>query len=90
VAQINNNVPIYGADAIAPVLQRLKGKYRKLEREVVNVFGSDLSFGAEMLWHYTRIDGSSVTIPAAHFVDRNHEGLMISVRVYADTSPAFD
>ena len=87
--QVNNNVPIHGPDAMALVLHRLQARYRRIERELVNIYGSDLNFASEMLWHYTRLDEQRVTIPAAHFIDRGKGGLIESIRVYADTSPAY-
>lgn len=87
--QINNNVPVHGADAMALVMHRLQTRYRRMEREIVNIYGSDLNFATEMLWHYTRLDDARVTIPAAHFIDRGKNGLIESIRVYADTSPAY-
>ncbi|MGH6949520.1 MAG: nuclear transport factor 2 family protein [Vitreimonas sp.] len=87
--QINNNVPIHGADAMALVMHRLHTRYRRIEREVVNIYGSDLNFASEMLWHYTRLDDSRVTVPAAHFIDRGGDGLIVSIHVYADTAPVY-
>ena len=87
--QVNYNVPIHGPDAMALVLHRLQERYRRIDRELINVFGSDLNFASEMLWHYTRLDDSRVTIPAAHFIDRGAGGLIESIRVYADTSPVY-
>jgi len=88
--QINNNVPVYGIEALVPVVDRLRARYRALTREVLNAYGDDRRMGLEMLWHFTRLDGTSVSIPAASFVDRDEDGLVTAIRTFADTSPVFD
>ena len=88
--QINNNVPVYGIEALAPVVDRLRARYGALRREVLNVYGDDQSMGLEMLWHFTRLDGAAVSIPAASFVDRDDDGLVTAIRTFADTTPVFD
>jgi len=43
-----------------------------------------------MLVHYTRKDGSIVTLSAAVFIDRSANGLVDQARSYVDATPVHD
>jgi hypothetical protein len=89
VMQINNNLPLYGANVILGALQRNFVTFERVTHEPLNIYGGDRQFASEMLWHFTRRDGKRVTIPASSFVDRGESGLAVSIRLYANLEPVF-
>ena len=90
VMQINNNLPLYGADVILRALKHNWTIFERIEHEPTNIYGFDLRFAVEMLWHFTRRDGQRVTVPACSFVDRGHDGRASSIRLFAALAPAFE
>jgi hypothetical protein len=57
---------------------------------VLNIYGNDDRFCVEMLCHYARKDDSSVTLPAAVFMDRDANGLITWARSYIDATSVRD
>jgi hypothetical protein len=90
VLQFNSDLPIYGAPTILLIIERYWSGFRSMQHELINLYGDDSNFAAEMLCHYTRHDGGEVTIPAVSFVDRARSGLMLCARLYGNTNPVFD
>ena len=89
VLQINNGEPVVGKAAILPMLGQYWSSFGGLEHDLLNIYGTDASFAAEALNHYTRADGRSVTLRAVACTDRDAAGLVTSVRLYSDTTPLF-
>jgi hypothetical protein len=63
--------------------------FNKNSHDLLNINGIDLSFSSEIVYHFTLPDGKEIAINAVGFLDRNVEGLLTSVRLYADFSPLF-
>jgi len=89
VFQNNDNLPIYGREALQAALTQFWNGFRSLEHEPLRVVGNDHHFAIEMLCHYTRNDGKNVTIPCAVFAERNAEGLLSRASVFHKTSIVF-
>lgn len=87
--QINNHLPAYGKRAIVAATQRDWQGSRSLQLEALTILGSDREFAVEALCHYTRLSGDVFTIPTCSFKTRNANGLLTSVRIFADLSPLF-
>lgn len=89
VYQYNNQLPFYGNRTIAAGAERYHAMYETLEHEPLNIFGDDQHFAVELLNHYVRKDGARITIPGASFMERDAAGLLVSGRLFIDTSPLF-
>jgi hypothetical protein len=89
VMQINNDLPLYGANVILGAIKRNWVTFERVMHEPVNIYGTDRHFAVEMLWHFTRRDGRRVTIPATSFVDRGDDGAAHSIRLHADLAPVY-
>jgi hypothetical protein len=87
--QSNNNPPMEGKEAVMQGLSSYWTTFASLEHDLLNIYGSDLSFVLEALNHYKRNDGKVVTIRAVAFTDRNEGGLVTLVRFYTDITPPF-
>lgn len=88
--QINNHLPLSGRAAVAAAFERYWEAIGKLDHELLNIFGADHAFAVEMLCHYTRKDGSVVSLPAAVFIERGPDGLITYARSYIDATPVHD
>lgn len=86
---LNNVGPIQGKTAILSTLAQYWTTFGSLEHELLTIYGSDSAFMLEALNHYTRLDGTPVTLRAVALTDRNAEGLVTSTRLYTDTAPLF-
>ena len=87
--QINNNPSVNGKEQITKHLTSLCSSFNKNSHDLLNIYGIDLSFSSEIVNHFTLPDGKEIAINAVGFLDRNVEGLLTSVRLYADFSPLF-
>lgn len=88
--QINNHLPMHGHESIAAAFERYYEAIESIEHELLNIYGTDQRFCVEMLCVYTRTDGSSVTLPAAVFMDRGEDGRITWARSYIDATPVHD
>lgn len=86
---INNNGPVQGKAAILGMLGQYWPSFGSLRHELLAILGHDQHFMLEALNHYTRLDGTAVTLRAVAITSRNTDGLVTSVRVYSDTAPLF-
>lgn len=87
--QFNNDQPIVGKATVLGMLGGYWTSFSALEHELLNIYGADHAFMLEALNHYVRHDGKRVTTRAIALTDRNAEGFVTSIRVYADASPVF-
>jgi len=87
--QINNNPLINGKDQIINHLISLWASYKEDAHDLLNIYGTDSSISSEIVNHFTLHDGKEITINAVACTDRNEEGILTSVRLYADFSPLF-
>lgn len=88
--QFNNDAPVAGRATIEAMLRQYWKSFRAVTHEPLNIYGTDNSFVLEALNHYTRHDGKTVTTRATAFTDRNPQGQVTAIRIYADTSPVFE
>jgi hypothetical protein len=86
---INNYPPVNGKDQIIKHHTSLWTSFRGNARDLLNIYGSDSSFSSEITNNFTLQDGNEITINAVGYLDRNEEGLLTSIRLYADFSPLF-
>ncbi len=85
-----NNAPaVQGKAAVVAMLAGYWQGFRSIEHEPLNIYGSDERFALEARNHYVRHDGARVTTNAVAFTDRDAQGKVTSVRIYADASPVF-
>ena len=87
--QINNDPPVSGKDQIITHLASLWTLYKEDTHDLLNIYVTDSSFSSEIINHFVLEDGKEIPINAVACTDRNEEGLLTSVRLYADFSPLF-
>lgn len=87
--QFNNDEPIQGKESVIGMLGQYWQSFAGLEHDLTNVYGTDQHFVLEALNHYERHDGKTVTTRAVAFTDLDENGLVSSVRIYADASQVF-
>jgi ketosteroid isomerase-like protein len=88
--QFNNAPAVQGKQAVTAMLSGYWQSFAAIEHEPLNIYGSDERFMLEALNHYVRHDGRKVTTRAVALTDRDAEGKVTSVRVYADASPVLE
>ena len=88
--QINNHLPLHGHEPIAAAFERYYEAIESIEHDLLNIYGTDQQFCVEMLCVYKRRDGTSVTLPAAVFMDRSADGRITWARSYIDATPVHD
>jgi hypothetical protein len=87
--QINNDPPVNGRDQITRHLTSLWALFNGNGHDLLNIYGIDSSFSSEIVNHFTLHDVKEITVNAVGYLDRNEEGLLTSVKLYADFSPLF-
>jgi hypothetical protein len=90
VIQVNDRLPAYSKAAIASGLSLYYQMFEKVEHEVLGIYGSDQTFVAELLCHYTPVNNGSVTMPAAVVYERDADGLIVSMRLYVSAGSMFE
>lgn len=88
--QFGNAPAVTGKQAVVGMLGGYWQSFKSIEHDLTNIYGTDKAYVLEALNHYERHDGKKVTIRAVAFTDKNTDGLVTSVRVFADTSPLFE
>ncbi|KAF7510339.1 hypothetical protein GJ744_006835 [Endocarpon pusillum] len=84
--QFNNSPAIVGIDAARSFLSQYWTTFGSLRHEELNVYGTETNLVHEALNHYTGLDGRKVTVRAVAWIDRDEEGRIEGLRVYADLS----
>lgn len=87
--QFNNAAPIVGKAAIRAMLEGYWKSFAAVEHDLRNIYGTDRAFVLEAENHYLRHDGRRVSVRAVAFTDKDEDGLVASVRIYADAAPVF-
>lgn len=88
--QFNNEPAVEGKAAVLGMLAGYWKGFATVEHEPLNIYGSDDTFMLEALNHYVRLDSKTVTTRAVALTDRDADGRVTSVRLYADTTPVFE
>ena len=86
---MNNHGPVAGKAAIAGMLGPYWQSFGALEHDLLAILGDDREFALEAVNHYTRLDGSAVSLRAVAITRRDDRGLVRAARVYTDASPLF-
>lgn len=85
VVEVGGRLPYYGQNALRASLDSYFKAFDRIEHELLNIYGADNEFGAEMLSHFTRAGhAEAVTVPSATFYSRDNEGLLTSLRHQID------
>lgn len=88
ILQLGNRPPIHGIEAVSEASQHFWTLITSMKHsfETVIESGDTTMFESSVL--YTRLDGSTVTLPAATAIDRR-DGLVAAQRIYIDAAPLF-
>lgn len=89
IMQVNNSIATIGKRAVIERLSYYWRSFDSLEHDLLNIYGTDRAFVLEAFNHYRRIDGKEISLRAVAFTDRDNEGKVRSIRLYADTSELF-
>lgn len=90
IIQVNDRLPAYSKAAIARGLEPYYEAFESVEHEVLNIYGSDRAFSAELLLHYAPPNGERITMPAAVIYERDADGLIVSMRLYVSVGSMFE
>jgi ketosteroid isomerase-like protein len=83
-----NNPPAVGKDQIREAIGGLWSSIGGLRHEIKRRYGDDDRAIIEAVTHYTRQDGSVVSIPSASALGRR-DGKVESLTIYMDLAPLF-
>ncbi|MDX2238238.1 MAG: nuclear transport factor 2 family protein [Hyphomonadaceae bacterium] len=86
---MNNDGPIAGKAAILGMLGPYWKSFAAMEHDLLTLLGDERCHMLEALNHYVRHDGRRVSVRAVAVTQRNADGFVTSVRVYADPAPVF-
>ncbi len=87
--QFGNNPLVKGKKNIVESLTAFWSTIDSDEHNLQNIFGDDRNFVLEAFNTFKCKDDRTVTIPAVAITEKNEAGLVISVRLFMDTSPLF-
>ena len=85
----NNQEPVKGKAAILAGLSQYWQTFRRMEHDLLNIYGVDAAFALEALNHYERNDGGKVTVRAVALTERDEAGKVKHFRFYTDVTPVF-
>jgi ketosteroid isomerase-like protein len=88
VLRLGNRPPIHGIEAVSEASQHFWTLITSMKHSFETVIegGDTTMFESSVL--YTRLDGSTITLPAATAIDRR-DGLVAAQRIYVDPTPLF-
>jgi ketosteroid isomerase-like protein len=87
VVQTNSRMPLYGHAGLRDPVQRYFEAYAVVH-DLLNIYGDDNQFAAEMLTHYTPRGASKpISIPTVSIYDRAASGTIHAMRHYVDDTP---
>jgi limonene-1,2-epoxide hydrolase len=87
--QIGNTEAVTGKAAFEQSLDAFFGSVAGFRHSVVEVWSDGEALITELEVRYTRIDGSSITLPCCN-VFRLRDGLVADYRVYMDINPVYE
>jgi hypothetical protein len=88
ILQLGNRPPIHGLEAVSEASQHFWTLISSMKHSFETVIENRDTTMFESSVHYTRLDGSTVTIPAATAIVRR-DGLVAAQRIYVDVTPLF-
>jgi ketosteroid isomerase-like protein len=86
--QLGNSDIVEGKAAFMRELRAFFGSVADVRHTVTNVWSDLDAVIAELKVHYTRLDGTEVTLPCCN-VFRLHDGAVADYRVYMDITPVY-
>ena len=89
VLQFGNNPLAIGEDALLPGIDNFWASIHGLNHNFINVLGTDNQLVLEAVIDYTRTDDKVVQTPYVTIIERNEDGLAISIRIFIDTTPVY-
>ena len=88
ILQLGNRPPIHGIEAVSEASQHFWSLITSMKHSFETVIEGGDTTMFESSVEYTRLDGSTVTIPAATAIVRR-DGLVAAQRIYVDVTPLF-
>ncbi len=86
--QFGNWPRVMGKDAALVVLEQFFGSIDGLSHQLIGAVSQEARIVVESIVTYRRLDGSSVSLPAATLLERDGERIK-HLRIYVDQSPLF-
>ena len=86
--RLGNAEPVDGKFAFVEAVNAFLASVAGFRHQVLNVWSDGDALIAEFDVHYTRLDGSEVTLPCCN-VFRLREGLVVEYRSYIDATPVY-
>ena len=87
--RVANRQMVEGRDTVLEGLRQFWDSIAAMSHEVTNLIEAGDEAFVESLVTYTRLDGRTVTVPAATWIERR-DGKVAAQRVYIDLQPLFD
>lgn len=87
--RFGNGPLVEGGDAIVKSINSFFTSIHSLEHQFLTIIGTDDYFVAEAQVTYQRVNGGSLSVPAATLIERNKEGLVQSMRIFVDISELY-
>lgn len=84
-----NNDPLHGHTAIAAGLEGFFASIQGLRHELVHEWNVQADTIVESRVTYTRLDGSTVTVPGVSIWHLGDDGLITDYRVFVDLAPLY-
>jgi ketosteroid isomerase-like protein len=86
--QIGNADVVHGKPEFVEALQVFARSVARFRHKVISVWSDGDAVIAELKVHYTRLDGSELTLPCCN-VFRLRDGAVADYRVYMDITPVY-
>ena len=86
--RLGNTETVEGKPAFVEALQSFLGSVAHFRHEVLNVWSDGDAVIAELVVHYTRLDGRELALPCCN-VFRLRDGSVADYRVYMDITPVY-
>ena len=90
VLRFANAEPVEGREAIAASFASFFSTIAGLHHDIVGFWHAGGDFVAESLVTYTRLNATTVTIPAVSVVRRGNDDKIRDYRIYMDLAPLYD
>jgi len=86
-----NNLPVHGREEVEGTMRDFLANIAGIRHELTGLWqvasNSDIVV-AEMTVHYSRLDGTSVSLPCCN-VFRTHDCAIVDYQIYMDVNPVF-
>ncbi len=82
-----NRPAVTGVENVINMFKHFWTTIKGYEHSIVSIYGKDDSFAAETVVSYSRLDGTTVTIPAVTVIEVNEHRKIKSMRIFIDITP---